>query len=182
MTIKGNNGETYDVTGSGQGIYNTIGASAGILSLLGGANGNVLGGLFGGGNNYHQCSENTPVTRYEAQQMDVIAAKDAEIARLQADQATDKKLVEVFNAINSKANDNRDRIDILAKELGEKISDERESRLLAEKEQAVFNQSMIGTTSTITAQVQQLNSIVGQITTNVVPSRKVCDTGCCCNQ
>lgn len=180
MTIKGANGESYDVTGSGQGIYNTIGASAGILSLLGG-NGNLLGGLFGN-NNHGVCSDNTPVTRYEAQQMDVIAAKDAEIARLQADQATDKKLVEVFNAINSKANDNRDRIDLLAKEMSDKLTAEREARLISEGQQQVFNQSVTGGMATVNQQIAQLNSIVSNITTNVVPSRKVCDTGCCgCN-
>lgn len=178
MTITGHDGKNYDVTGSGQGIYNTVGASAGILSLLGG-NG-VLGGLFGG--NHNVCSENTPVTRYEAQQMDTIAAKDAEIARLQSDAATDKKLVDVYTALATNDNKQRDRIEALDKELSAKITAERESRLLSEKEQAVFNQTMIGSTATINQQIQQLNTIVGEITTNVVPSRKVCDTGCCgCN-
>lgn len=180
MTITGHDGKQYDVTGSGQGIYNTIGASAGLLSLLGGNNGNgILGGLFGGRNN--GCSEDQPVTRYDAAQQIALAAKDAEIANLKADQSTDKKLVEVYTALASQDNRQRDRIEALDKELSAKITSERESRLISEKEQAVFNQTMIGTTSTMASQIKQLNTIVDEITTNVVPANKVCQTGCCCN-
>lgn len=35
MRIKGMSGEEYNVTGQGQGNYNTVGASAGIASFLG---------------------------------------------------------------------------------------------------------------------------------------------------
>lgn len=179
MTVKGNNGESYDVTGSGQGLYNTIAGSIGALGAISGGNG-ILGGLFGG-NNRTTCSENEPITRYDAQQMINLAAKDAEIANLKADTATDKKMLEVYAQLNKVDNQTRDRIDAMAKELLDKITVERETRLIAEKEQAVFNQSMIGSTSTMSQQIKQLNDIVSGITTSVVPSRKVCDTGCGCN-
>lgn len=35
MRIKGMSGEEYNVTGQGQGNYNTVGASAGIASFWG---------------------------------------------------------------------------------------------------------------------------------------------------
>ena len=182
MNIVDKDGQTRDVTGAGQGLYNTIAGSIGALGALSNNNGGgLLGGLFGGNNCNRGCSENQPINRYDAQQMIALAAKDAEIANLKADQATDKKLVEVYAQLNKVDNQTRDRIDVLGKELLDKITTERESRLLAEKEQAVFNQTMIGTTSTMASQIQQLRTIVGEITTNVVPASKVCATGCCCN-
>lgn len=179
MTIKGNNGESYDVTGSGQGIYNTIGASAGILALLQNGGGGILGGILGGNRGY-ACSDDAPITRYDANMQHQIAAKDSEIALLKSEQSTDKKLVDVYAALKVSENNLRDRVDILDRELSAKITAERETRLVNEKEQAVFNQSMIGSTATINQQIQQLNTIVNNITTNVVPANKVCQTGCCC--
>ena len=44
MRIKGMSGEEYNVTGQGQGNYNTVRASAGIASFLGLNAGNILGG------------------------------------------------------------------------------------------------------------------------------------------
>ena len=44
MTIKGANGETMNVTGQGQGNYNTVAGSLGLASFLGLNAGNVLGG------------------------------------------------------------------------------------------------------------------------------------------
>lgn len=184
MTIKGADGESHEVTGNGQGNLNSVLGALGTASFLGLGAGNMGGGLFGGGGYYHggQCSENQPLNRYDAQQMITIANKDAEIALLKADQNTDKKLVEVYSQLAKKDTEFRDRLELLKEQLGEKITAERESRLLAEKEQAVFNQSVTGATATIKSQIAQMQNILGEITTNVVPQRKVCDTGCCgCN-
>lgn len=35
MTIKGSDGQSYNVTPAGQGTFNSVGAGAGILSFLG---------------------------------------------------------------------------------------------------------------------------------------------------
>ena len=43
MQIKGSDGQTYHVTGQGQGNFNTVGAAAGIASLLGIDLGSILG-------------------------------------------------------------------------------------------------------------------------------------------
>lgn len=181
MQITDNNGKSHDVTGSGQGLYNTIAGSIGALGALGGGNGNggLLGGLFGGGRSNN--SDDQPLTRYDANLMQQMQQKDMRIAILEAGNETKQQMVEVYNALNKVDNQTRDRIDAMGKELLDKITVERESRLVSEKEQAVFNQTMIGTTSTMASQIKQLNTIVGNITTNVVPQSKVCDTCCGCN-
>lgn len=181
MTIKGLNGEQYEVTGNGQGNLNSVLGALGTASFLGLNANNMGGGLGWGtgmGRNY-QCSENQPITRYDAQQMIALASKDSEIALLKADQNTDKKLVEVYSQLAKKDNEFRDRIDTMKDIFTERLAAEREARLLAEKEQAVFNQSVTGATATIKSQIAQMQNILGEITTNVVPQRKVCDTGCC---
>lgn len=203
MTIKGMDGQSYEVTGSGQGIYNSIGASAGILSLIGGVCGmGSRGGLFGGNNapGFGCCDGSgmgygrmgygmgygmygdVPVTRYDANLMINNSAKDAEIANLRSDKETDRKMVEVYTALNRVDNQQRDRMDLMYKDISERLAAERESRLQAEKEQAVYNEKVIGGMATMKQQIARLDKVIDDITTNVVPQRKVCDTGCGCNQ
>lgn len=84
MRVKGMNGEEYNVTGQGQGNYNTVGASAGIASFLGLNAGNILGGgcVRNGGYNGPVeviTSEDRPISRYEAAMMDKLAAKDSNL-------------------------------------------------------------------------------------------------------
>lgn len=49
MKIKGLNNEEYNVTGQGQGTFNTVGAAAGIASLLGINLNGLLNGVLNGG-------------------------------------------------------------------------------------------------------------------------------------
>lgn len=192
MTIKGMNGETHEVTSNSHGNLNSVLGALGTASFLG-LGANNLGRGFGWGGNYgmdgygagyghrdYQCEGNQPVTRYDAQQMIALAAKDAEIANLKADKETDKKLVEVYSQLAKQDNQFRDRLDILKEQFSERLTAEREARLISEKEQAVFNQSATSGFATIKSQISQMQNIIGEITTNVVPSRKVCDTGCGC--
>ena len=96
MRIKGMSGEEYNVTGQGQGNYNTVGASAGIASFLGLNAGNLLGGCGNARNGGYVgpveviTSEDKPVSRYEAGMMDKLAAKDSEIALLKSNTYTDQ--------------------------------------------------------------------------------------------
>ena len=180
MTIKGLNGESYNVTGNGQGNLNSVLGALGAASFLGlGAN-SWGGGILGGGNGNGQCSENQPLNRYDAQQMITIANKDSEIALLKANENTRKELLEVYAQLAKKDNEFHDRMDAMKEMFTERITAERESRLISEKEQAVFNQSVTGATATIKSQIAQMQNVLSEITTNVVPQRKVCDTGCCC--
>lgn len=182
MNIIDQKGESHEVTGSGQGLYNTITGTIGALGAVSGNNGGgLLGGLFGGGKSgCSGCSENQPINRYDAQQMIALAAKDAEIAKLKSESDMKQNMVEVYTALATQDGKMRDRIEAMGKELLDKIVAEREARLLVEKDQAVVNQTMIGSTSTMAQQIKQLQGVLAEITTNVVPASKVCATGCCC--
>jgi hypothetical protein len=157
MRIKGADGHDYNVTGQGQGTYNTVGASLGIASFLGLNSGNALGGLLGGNgwNNGNAC--NMPVSRYEAGMMQEIANKDGKIALLEANIYTDQKIADVYERLNVKINANKAEQDAI------------------NMNQAVYNGTNTATIACIKNQVAELASL-SQL---VVPSRNVCDTGCC---
>ena len=166
MRIKGMSGEEYNVTGQGQGNYNTVGASAGIASFLGLNAGNILGGC--GNVRNGGCagpiegitSEDKPISRYEAGMMDKLAAKDSEISLLKANTYTDQKLADVYDRLLTIVNKNK------------------EDQNAINMQQAVYN----GTnTATLSCMKQQIAELVA-LSELVVPQRKVCDTGCCgCN-
>ena len=97
MIIKGTNGEHYNVTGQGQGNYNTVAGSLGIASFLGLNANNVLPGL---GNNNRCCgSDDMPVSRYEARMQQELAAKDGKIALLESNIYTDSKITDAYKEL-----------------------------------------------------------------------------------
>lgn len=160
MIIKGMNGENYNVTGQGQGNYNTVGASAGIASFLGLNAGNILGGCGNGGwFNRNGCMNacDTPVSRYEAAMMQELSAKDGKIALLESNIYTDQKIADVYERLNVKINANKAEQDAI------------------NMNQAVYNGTNTATIACIKNQVAELATL----SELVVPSRRVCDTGCC---
>lgn len=161
MRIKGMNGEEHNVTSQGQGNYNTVGASAGIASFLGLNAGNFLGGLGGWGNN--NCNGNwgsTPISRYEASMMQELAKKDGHIALLESNIYTDQKIADAYEKLNAKINANKAEQDAI------------------NMQQAVYNGTNTATIACMKNQIAELASL----SELVVPSRRVCDTGCCgCN-
>ena len=91
------------------GIIGTAGVGLGLL-------GNLLGGGFGGwGANPAAaamaagaaCSENMPVTRYDLDREQKLAAKDSEIALLKANTYNDGKMLEVYGYIDRQLKDVR---------------------------------------------------------------------------
>lgn len=171
MQIKGMDGQSYSVTGSGQGTFNTVGAGAGILSFLGLNAGNILGGI-GGYNPYNRTgavevitSDDKPISRYEAAMMDKMAAKDSEIAQLKADQYTDKKMVEVTKYVDGK-------VEALAAE----VRANKEEQAAINLQQAVMNGK---TTSTLQCMQNEIDSL-DRMTRRYVPSYNVCEGGCGC--
>lgn len=91
------------------GIIGTAGVGLGLL-------GNLLGGGWGGiGANpmaaaamaAGACSENTPVTRYELDRENQLAAKDSEIALLKANTYNDQKMLEMYAYIDGQLKDVR---------------------------------------------------------------------------
>lgn len=165
MTIKGMDGQSYNVTGQGQGIYNTVGASAGILSFLqNGGLGNILGRNGWGWNGEGCCSDNMPVSRYELGMVEQLNAKDSEIALLKADKYTDQKIVEAYKDLQGQI-----------KELAVEVRSNKDAQTAVNMQQAVYNG-----TNTATLQCMQ-NSIAAlqAITKTYIPSSNVCQSDCC---
>lgn len=172
MTIKGMDGQSYNVTGQGQGNTNTVLGALGAASFLGINAGNVLGGGCGWNNRgawagngcMGGCSENTLVTRYEAGLSSTIAAKDARIGLLESQVYTDQKLVEVVKDYNAQI-----------KELAAEVRSNKDAQVAINMQQAVYNG-----TNTATLQCMQ-NSIAAlqAITKTYIPSSNVCQSDCC---
>lgn len=147
------------VTSQGQGNLNTVLGSIGTAgAVLGnGWLGNLLGGL-GGGNRC--CSpDDMPVSRYEANMMNLLATKDAEIALLQADKYTDQKIVEAYKDLNGQIN-----------ALAAEVRANKDAQADINREQAVYNGVNTATLQCLQGQVAQLFGL----TKLVVPNGSVC--------
>lgn len=163
------------MTGTALGL--SIGA-LGVEALTGGLNGLLGGGsrrntdtdvmasmipamaaALAAGSSKSCCSENTPVSRYELELQQQIAAKDSEIADLKSSQYTDQKLVEVYTNLDRKAN-----------ELRELIAKNKDEQNAINLQQAVYN----GTNTAAVGCIQnQVNQLMG-LTKLVVPNSSVC--------
>ena len=164
MTIKGIDGQSYNVTGQGQGNFNTVGAAAGIASFLGINGGNILGRNGWGWNGEGCCSDNMPVSRYELGMVEQLNAKDSEIALLKADKYTDQKIVEAYKDLQGQI-----------KELAAEVRSNKDAQVAVNMQHAVYNG-----TNTAALQCMQ-NSIAGlqAITKTYIPSSNVCQSDCC---
>lgn len=153
MKIKGADGHEYNVTGQGQGTYNSVGASAGIASFLGLNAGNLLGGLWGGNCGCNGgCSDNMMVNRYELNMQQALSAKDARIALLEANIYNDQKLAEVFEKLNTRINTIKDAQDAI------------------NTQQAVYNGVNTATLNCMQGQIQQLYTL----TKLAIPQSVIC--------
>src|SRR5574344_428646 len=145
-------------------------ASAGIASFLGLNAGNLFGG-WGNGYNYRNqpveviTSDDKPITRNEAKMMQELSAKDSEIALLKADKYTDEKIVETTAYLMNKID-----------EVKAQVQANKDAQTAVNMEQAVYNGTNTATVGCIKSQIAQLQAL----STLVVPSSKVCDTGCGC--
>lgn len=145
MRIKGADGHEYNVTGQGQGNFNTVGAAGGVgwiaEKLFGG---NILGG----NNNCAPCSENMLVNRYELSMQQTIAAKDARIGLLESNIYTDQKIADVYERLNTKINAVKDAQDAI------------------NTQQAVYNGVNTATLNCMQGQIAQLYSLTKLIVSN----------------
>lgn len=167
MIIKGHDGESHNVTGQGQGNYNTVGASAGIASFLGLNAGNILGGGIGYNRNTPVeviTSDDKPISRYEANMMDKLAAKESENALLRGQIYTDQKIVDTTTYLMGKIN-----------EVSAEVRANKDAQEALNREQAVYNGVNTATLNCLKGQIAELQSLSELI----VPARKVCNT--CCN-
>lgn len=167
MTIKGTNGESYNVTGQGQGALNTV---LGAIGSYGALTSGALSNLLGGGYNANRplevlTSEDKPISRYEAKMMQESAAKDGKIALLESQVYTDQKLTEVTKYLQGE-------IGAVQAEVRANKDEQNGINL----QQAVYNGTNTAAISCLQNQIAQLQSL-SQL---VVPARNVCETGCCC--
>lgn len=146
------------VTSQAQGNLNTVlGATGAGAALFG--NG-FLGRLFGGNcNNGCECSDNMPVSRYEANLLLALNNKDAEIANLKSDQYTDKKIVETTTYLQG-----------LIRQLEAEVRANKEAQCQINTQQAVYNGANTATLQCMQGQIQQLYGL----TKLVVPNTAVC--------
>lgn len=163
-------GQSYNVTGQGQGTFNTVGASAGIASFLGLNAGNILGGGWNRGGYGVAvdggCSDNTMVNRYELNMTREADSLKSENALLRSQVYTDQKLVDVVKDYTSQINS-----------LAAEVRANKDAQTAVNMQQAVYNG-----TNTATLQCMQ-NSIAAlqAITKTYIPSGNVCqDCSCGC--
>lgn len=99
--VKSADGYEVKVPSQGQVDYGTVAGSLGLASFLGINAGNILGGWNNRGA-MPVCSEDHFVTRYDLEQEQKIAAKDAEISLLKANTYNDQKSLEIFRYVDGK--------------------------------------------------------------------------------
>ena len=168
MVIKNGNGEHYNVTSQGQGNYNTVGASAGIASFLGLNAGNILGGGIGYNRNAPVeviTSDDKPISRYEANMMDKLAAKESENSLLRSQVYTDQKIVDTTAYLMGNINN-----------VAREVRANKDAQCEINREQAVYNGVNTATLNCLKGQIAELQSL----STLVVPSNRVCQVDCNC--
>lgn len=171
MEIKDANGATHHVTGAGQGVYNTVAGSLGLASFLGlGNNGGGGLGLLGG----------SGVSQREIEATKQISALEMQNAILASEKNTTQQILELYRYEDTKREQDRARLEAMQREYTGLITAEREARILAEKEQAVFNAHTTQGLATTGAQIAAMQQVLNTITTSVIPSNKVCEVNCCC--
>lgn len=161
MQVKNESGGYSHVTSMGQGNLNTVLGSLGTASFFGLNANNILGGLAGN----RQCgcapqsSADTPVTRYEAEMMLALNAKDGEIALLKADKYTDQKISEATAYLMGKIG-----------EVSAEVRVNKDAQCAINAQQLALNAASNATISCLQNQVAQLFGI----TKLVVPNTSVC--------
>lgn len=161
MQVKNESGGYSHVTSMGQGNLNTVLGSLGTASFFGLNANNILGGL--GGNNRQcgcpQSSADQAVTRYEAEMMIALNAKDGEIALLKADKYTDQKISEATAYLMGKIG-----------EVSAEVRANKDAQCAVNAQQMALNAASNATINCLQSQLQQLYGI----TKLVVPNTSVC--------
>ena len=161
MQIKNEHGDYQSVTSVGQGNLNTVLGSLGTASFFGLNANNILGGIAGNRNcGCQQASgADTPVTRYEAEMMLAMNAKDGEIALLKADKYTDQKISDATAYLMGKIG-----------EVSAEVRANKDAQCAVNAQQLALNAANNATIACLQGQLAQLYGI----TKLVVPNTSVC--------
>ena len=143
------------VAGRGTTALGIVGTVLGSLGVAG--NGGI--GLLNGGNTCGGCSENTMVNRYELNMERTIAQKEAEIAYLNGQNETNRKLTEVYTNLETQINGLRDT-----------VYRNRDEQNCINNQQSVYNGV---NTATISCLQNQVNTLMG-LTRTVIGNDSIC--------
>ena len=142
------------VAGRGVQALGIIGTVLGSLGVAG--NGGI--GLLNNGNG-GCCSENTMVNRYELNMERTLAQKEAEIAYLNGQNETNRKLTDVYTNLESQINGLRDT-----------VSRNRDEQNCVNTQQAVYNGTNTAVVNCLRGEIEALQTL----TKLVIPSSNVC--------
>lgn len=124
-----------------------------VMSLLNGLGG--MAGMTAGG----CCSDNTPATRHEVDQVQIIASKDAEIGLLKANEYTNQKLVDVTAYLMGQI-----------KDLAGEVRKNNDDQTGVNMQQVAYNATNTATIGCLQNQVAALQGM----TKLVIPNSSVC--------
>lgn len=139
------------VAGAGLGL-GIAGTALGILNgggMLAGMAGNGMGYGFGYGNG---CM----ATMNDLRLSQEVAARDAEIALLKSENDAEKKMVEVYTALDVKTN-----------KIREELQAFKDAQNAVNAQQGIYN-------ATVGSDVRELQRILGQLTRVVIPNGAIC--------
>lgn len=158
MIIKNGDGHDSHVTSQGQGNLNTVLGALGTASFLGFNGGNILGGL---GRNNCSCGDphSMPISRYEANMMQELAAKDSKIGLLESQVYVDQKLTDVTAYLMGEI-----------KSLSNEVRANKDAQCAINQQQAVYNGV---NTATLQCMQNQIAQLMG-VTKLVIPNSSVC--------
>lgn len=205
MQIKGMDGQHYNVTGQGQGNFNTVGAAAGIASLLGIDLGSILGNRWNpnmsadalvaalastknGSNDAVISSIISAIVALIPQMMNnnsqPSCSENTYVNRYELDQVRETDSLKAENALlksqvysDQKLVEQTKYLDGKIEALAAEVRANKDAQNAINLEQAALNATQ---TSTINCMKQQIASLNGQfdgLTKNYVPSYNVCQQG-----
>lgn len=132
-----------EYAGKGTTALGIIGTVLGAVGTAGSGGLGLLNGGMNGG-----CSENTMVNRYELNMQRELSQKEAEIAYLNGQNETNRKLTEVYTTLDGRINDLRDT-----------VYHNRDEQNCVNMQQAVYNGTNTATVSCLQSQIAALQGL-----------------------
>lgn len=146
------------VAGRGVQALGILGTVLGGLGVAGNGGVGLLNGMAGSANNC-ACSENMAVNRYELNMQRELSQKEAEIAYLNGQNETNRKLTEVYANLEGQINGLRDT-----------VCRNREEQNCVNTQQAVYNGTNTAVVNCLRGEIEALQTL----TKLVIPSSNVC--------
>lgn len=207
MQIKGMDGQHYNVTGQGQGNFNTVGAAAGIASLLGIDLGSILGNRWNPNMSADALVAALAATKNGSNDAVISSIISAIVAlipqmvnnnqpscsdntyvnRYELNQARETDSLRAENALlksqvytDQKMVEQTKYLDGKIEALAAEVRANKDAQNAINLEQSALNATQTSTINCMKQQIAQLNGNFENLTKNYVPSYNVCQQGCGC--